>query len=167
MILGVKMNHKKSLVVVLIMSLMGLAHAADELVFEKKTIFDWLSSPGAFSRVVRLLAQTRADAYLSRNEERTIFAPTDEAFDEFGRLGLLDGPEKVEKKKQFASFLICPKIIELRELKKSGAKFTTMANATINAGQLGKVLYSIKVDNGMIYVVSKVPINPNLKNLFK
>ncbi len=136
-------------------------------IIQKQSIFDWIRAPGSFSILLQLLAETRTDANVNKLlDQRTLFAPTDNAFKQFCRLGLLDGSQNsVENKKKFTNFLIVAKLIQANELENPAAKFPTMSGNQISVSQIGKVFYGHKTENGKIYVIDTVPVDPDLEKI--
>lgn len=130
------------------------------------SIFDWIQNPGSFATLTQLLSETQTDVNVNKLlDQRTIFAPTDTAFKEFARIGLLDGSQHTENRKKFMNYLIVQKGVPPEVVNQLGTKLPTIAGPQIDTDEIGKILYYQKVKNGYIYVIDQVPVNPELKNI--
>lgn len=130
----------------------------------RQSIFDCIQSPGSFATLTTLLSETQMDAQVNKwLDPRTIFAPTDKAFKDFSRLGLLDG--QADNRKKFVNFFIVPRVVKQEEVNGNNATFTTLNGNKMKISQVGKILYGITVQNGVIYVIDTVPVDPDLQKI--
>ena len=142
--------------------------------FSNTSIMYYLSNAGLFNQFSNLLVEAQADTWLSKvnlfgaEDGFTVFAPTDKAFFDFSRIGILrDAPEKRPLLEKFIKFHIVPRKLSRSQLRpKSGSRFDTLAEKKLDVNAIGTVLYSVEVSNGVIYVVDKVLVNPDLKAFF-
>ena len=121
-----------------------------------------LRNPTSFNVVVGELQTTRLDALLEKNrgnEKITFLAPTDQALNFFGQLGALRGTPLLE------SFLKFHMLDGLWTRKRIRANRTarTLSGKPLNLRDIGRILYSIETDNGMIHIIEKVVLHPDVK----
>lgn len=146
------------------------------LVYRKKTfavmkvtsVIYYLSNAGNFSQFSNLLVESNVDALLSKisligaEGGFTVFAPTDKAFFDFGQVGVLRS--KKEDLREFIKYhVVVGKQLSERDLK-PGARFQTLAGEMLDVSAIGSIEYSVKVTNGVIYILDHVLINPSIKN---
>lgn len=142
--------------------------------FGSTSIMYYLSNAGIFNQFSNLLVEAQADTWLNKvnlvgaENGFTVFAPTDKAFFDFGRIGILRGtPEKRAFLEKFIKFHIVPRKLTRAQIRPgSKNRFDTLTEKKLDIGMIGTVLYSVEVSNGVIYVVDSVLINPELKPMF-
>ena len=88
-----------------------------------------------------------------------MLAPTDVALNTFGQLGALRGTPLYE---DFFKFHILPGIWQRKRLRSNRAT-KTLSEKTLQLKDIGKILYSIETDNGIIHVIEKVLLSPDVK----
>ena len=147
--------------------------AYNSSIADATTIMNFLGNPGSFRQMYSLLQETRVDILFNKptlvsGGPYTIFAPTDDAFAKFGRVGLLSGKAHAELLKTFVKF----HILQGRRRKKSfrnGVRMRTFAGEVleINEKEIGNILYSIDIANSVIHVTDKVLVCPSLKSMLK
>ena len=129
------------------------------------SIMSVLRTPATFSVLLGELNTTKVNAFLEQHKgetKQTLFAPTDDAFNIFGQIGVLRGTP-------MGNELIKYHIIEgtswqrkqLRNGSRKSAK--TLSGKTLNFKDIGKILYSIETDNGIIHVIDKVLVPEDIK----
>ncbi len=130
----------------------------------KHTIIDYLRDPGSFGQLYSLLQASNLDIRLYKTLEKnfTLFAPTDRAFAEFGRVGLLRGEKNKKKLITFMKYHILKRRRSVKQIKRRGS-FKTLAKEPLDKEELGEILYSVKVENGIVHVIDRVLVPPSLK----
>ena len=121
-----------------------------------------LRSPGTFTILVNELQATKVNALLEKNvgeKKVTLLAPTDVAFNAFGQLGALRGTPLDEA---FLKFHILQGLWPRKRLR-ANRTARTLAEKPLNLKDVGNILYSIETDNGIIHVVDKVALHPDVK----
>ncbi|MBM3886470.1 fasciclin domain-containing protein [Candidatus Dependentiae bacterium] len=126
------------------------------------SIMTILRSPVSFAVLVGELQATKIGALLEKKQGEkkvTLLAPTDTAFNAFGQLGALRGTPLIE---DFLKFHILQGAWNRKRLK-ANRTAKTLADKPLNLRTIGKILYSIETDNGIIHVVDKVALHPQVK----
>jgi uncharacterized surface protein with fasciclin (FAS1) repeats len=121
-----------------------------------------LSNPGTFNILVNELQATKINTLLEKNvgeKKVTLLAPTDAALNVFGQLGALRGSTLDES---FLKFHILYGLWPRKRLR-ANRTAKTLAEKPLNLKDIGKILYSIETDNGIIHVIDKVVIHPDIK----
>ena len=136
------------------------------------TIVKFLKENSSFQTLSSLLFETRIDSVLNKKGligRYTLFAPTDRAFSQFGRLGLLRGKEQENKDrlKEFVHFHLVRNKFSRKKLKSRSRGFKTYAGERLKLDDIGRILYSIDLKNGIIHVIDHVLVNPELEEVLK
>lgn len=126
------------------------------------TIMSALNNPVSFGALVGELQNSRTNILLERtstNDKITLLAPTDKALNDFGQVGALRGTPLLEK-------FLKHHMIEGRKDRKwlrSHRTAQMMSGKQINLKDIGKIAYTIETDNGIIHVIHKVVLHPDVK----
>lgn len=138
-------------------------------------IMQFLEMQISFKQLTTTLTETRLDSLLQKFDligaRFTLFAPTDMAFDQFGRLGLLRSkdqtnpdPERQKKYVKFVQHHLVKDLLSKSEMSNLRRTITTEAGAQLLPADIGEILFSITLKNGIVHVIKKVLINPDLKD---
>lgn len=126
------------------------------------SIISVLSSPVTFGVLIGELQTSKVSSLLDKHtgdKKITLLAPTDKALNDFGQLGALRGTPLLE---DFLKFHILEGTWSRKRLRSNRAA-KTVGGKALQTKDLGKILYSIEVDNGMIHVIEKVVLHPDVK----
>lgn len=126
------------------------------------SIMSTLSTPCTFTSLVSELQATKINTLLEKNagdKKFTLLAPTDAALNAFGQLGALRGTPLNEA---FLKFHILNGVWQRKRLR-ANRTAKTLAEKSLNLKDVGKILYSIETDNGIIHVIDKVLLHPDVK----
>ena len=131
-------------------------------------VYDFLRNPGTFVRLVKSLESTGFDTPLIKTtggKKYTILAPTDRAFEEFGRLGLLRGNDDKSKEafKKFVGYHLIKGKKTVKNLKRKRQWKTASGERLETKDFKSNILYSMKFKNGVVHVTDKVLVSPEMK----
>ena len=139
------------------------------------TVMGFLERSGNFKQMYALFDELLLDTKLGKNNliganngKYTVFLPTDDAMVRFGKLGLLRTPEAVKKGllAKFVHYHIVPDAVSRRALKEGPKRYlSTLSKRNLWRQNIPKPIYTVEVVNGIIYVLDKVLINPELKDI--
>ncbi len=123
------------------------------------------------------------DILLKRLEKYTIFAPTDYAFNVFGKVGFLQEKGREELFTKFIKAHILKGVVRRKQMKSQTRPFRTEAGSKVrlwvdykqkvfyvyarrdaSVNERAKILYSVETDNGMVHVIDKVLVFNQLKD---
>lgn len=162
----------------------------------KTTLMELLERRWRFGRLSTVFNETGQDAQLRKQgligATFTILAPTDRAFDAFGKIGLLRSPDpripitsfdptdpypskpsaSPDTKKQdayikFAQYHIIKGKVSQDQIRRRRRSIRTLAGKRLNPNEIREILFSIHLHSGIIHVIDKVLINPDLKKFLK
>lgn len=141
---------------------------------EVVTIYQFLENPASFEQLRALLKETQLDIYIRQEGiagyDFTLFAPTDHALSQFGKVGLLRNPNNVVSTRNlltdFVKYHLVQEKIIPRKLR-GRREMKTLAGKLLKKKQIGKILYTVELPHGVIYVVDRVLINPDLHEVLK
>lgn len=126
------------------------------------SIMSVLSQPVTFGVLVGELQTSKVTKLLDKNtgdKKVTLLAPTDKALNIFGQLGALRDTPLIE---DFLKFHILEGAWTRKRLR-SNRTGKTLSGKILHTKDIGKILYSIETDNGMIHVIEKVVLHPDIK----
>ena len=126
------------------------------------SIMSALNNPGSFSVLVGELQSSKTAMLLDKintKEKMTLLAPTDKALNDFGQIGALRGTPLLEQ------FLKHHMIEGLKDRKwlRSHRTAQMLSGKQINLKNIGKIAYTIETDNGIIHVINKVVLHPDVR----
>ena len=136
------------------------------------TTVNFLQDPQSFSIFLREMRALSFDDILDKDRlvggKLTLLAPTNKAFDKFGRIGLLRSEKEGERSKDMVSFIanhIIKGRISRKDLMSRGRKrVRTFDGERMQLKQVKKrVLYTVETASGIIHVIDKVLIPKKLK----
>jgi uncharacterized surface protein with fasciclin (FAS1) repeats len=136
---------------------------------------EFLEMQISFKQLATVLTETRLDRLVQKFDliggRFTLFAPTDMAFDQFGRLGLLRSkvetnpdPERQKKYVKFMKYHLVKDLLSKSEMSNLRRAITTEAGTQLLPADIGEILFSITLKNGIVHVIKKVLIDPDLKD---
>jgi len=163
---------------------------------QKTTVMEFLERRWSFNRFSAALNETGIDAQLRKQNligaKFTLFAPTDRAFDAFGRMGLLRSPDprilttsfdptdpfpskptaspNPDRQAAYVKFMqyhIIKGKLSKNQINRRRRSIKTLAGNRLNPDDIGRILFSVRLYNGVIHVVDKVLVNPELKPFLK
>lgn len=125
------------------------------------SIMGLLNNPVTFTTLVGELQASKVNAILEKRtgEKFTLLAPTDKAFTDFGQIGALRATPLYT---EFMKFLILPGIWQRKRLR-ANRTAKTESGKVINTKEIGKILYSVETDNGIMHVIDSMVIHPDVK----
>lgn len=130
------------------------------------SIMTVISTPTTFDLLVGELMSAKVNLLLNKaigDKKVTLLAPTDKALNAFGQIGALRGTPLLE---QFLKFHMLEGAVTRKRLR-SNRTVKTLSGKTLQTKDIGKISYSIETDNGMIHVLEKVVIHPDVKKTLK
>lgn len=133
---------------------------------------DFLENPHSFSIFLREMRALSFDDILTKDRlvggKLTLFAPTNKAFDKFGRIGLLRSSKKGERSKEMASFIanhIIKGRVTRRDIMSRGRKkVRTFDGERMRLKKIKKhVLYTVETASGIVHVIDEVLVPKKLQ----
>ena len=135
-------------------------------------IVETAQEAGIFSTLIAAATAADLAGTLSRGENLTVFAPTDEAFAALpsGTVEMLLEPENKEKLVAILSYHVLPReltsnqlpgrTIHVKTIKSGGDKFlaVTKSGSGVTIDDANVVTANLRADNGIIHVIDKVLI---------
>lgn len=152
----------RRLLIVMFFFTAPLLPASQEVADQFVSIMSIIRFPATFQVFASELQLSKVCVFLEKNEgniKYTCFAPTDAAFNQFGKIGVLRGTPLYE---EFLKFHILPGLWTRKKIQ-SNRTAKTMATRQLNLREVGKILYSIETDNGILHIIEKVLIHPDVK----
>jgi len=139
------------------------------------TVMEFIETPITYKQMMTALSETKLDVIFQKSDligsTYTLFLPTDVAFDQFGRLGLLRSkeniapdPDRQKKYEQFVKYHMLKNIVTIKGLMNAGRPLQTEAGASLSPDDIGEILFSVELKGGIVHVIKKVLINPELKD---
>jgi hypothetical protein len=125
------------------------------------TIMSILSTPVSFTTLTSEMQTSKVSAIIEKHtgEKFTLLAPTNKAFNDFGQIGALRGTPLYT---DFLKFFILPGVWPRKRLR-ANRTAKTESGKPINTKDIGKILYSVETDNGIMHVIDTMVIHPDVK----
>lgn len=141
----------------------GLVFAAASQSLDGFTsIMSVLNNPGSFSVLVGELQSSKTSMLLDKNSSDskiTLLAPTDKALNDFGQIGALRGTPLLEL---FLKHHMMSGRWDRKRLR-SHRTAQMISEKQMNLKDIGKIAYTVETDNGIIHVIHKVVLHPEVK----